>query len=131
MNPQKKRHRYDGGWREILHCRCRYADSPHDVFLVLPHGEVATKEGPGLYSWTDSEGAIHRTIAYKRNAKMKKTGAPRRKEEIFRDATLLYEELGSWGKVARKLTPTEFEKEPRGAANRLRLGALYYQRTHK
>ncbi len=77
MNAQHKQHSYDEGSCEILHCRCRYADRPHDVFLVLPNMELATKEGPGLYSWADSKGEVHRTIPYKRAPKKRARGRAR------------------------------------------------------
>jgi hypothetical protein len=49
------------------------------------------------------------------------------KEELFKKGAELYRDLKSWGQVARKLVPGEFSKDPKGAADRLRLGAEYHK----
>jgi hypothetical protein len=50
-----------------------------------------------------------------------------KKQEQYKRAAELYPTLGSWGKVAKRIVPAEFERDPKGAANRLRLGAEYHQ----
>ena len=59
-------------------------------------------------------------------AKKDEGGRPREKEELFRKAAELYPLLGSWSKVAKRLTPSEYKKHPRRAVDSLRLGSKYY-----
>lgn len=110
MNAQHKKHPYDGGTSEILHCRCRYADRPHDLFVVLPGRELATKEGPGLYSWVDSKGNIHRTIPYKRAPKKQPRGHVRGyvgEQNAARITITAHRKLQKWNtaRIAQELYP--------------------------
>jgi hypothetical protein len=57
--------------------------------------------------------------------KKSRGGRPARKRPLFRQADELYKQLGSWGLVAKKLVPAEYAKDPRGAADRLRLGVKH------
>jgi hypothetical protein len=86
---------------------------------AIPPGEMhwlIKRLAQSRKSQTDSDGTIAPKLA----------GAPAKKRELFLQAAELYKQLGSWGKVARKLVPDEFLTNSRGAAERLRLGAQYH-----
>lgn len=52
-------------------------------------------------------------------------GRPAKKRELFLRAAELYQQLNSWGLVAKKLVPAEYDQDPRGTSDRLRLGAKH------
>ena len=56
-----------------------------------------------------------------------KVGATAKRSPAFlEEAIALYPKLGSWGKVAKKLTYSDWQADQKGAADRLRLEVNYY-----
>lgn len=54
-------------------------------------------------------------------------GAPAKRTPAYlEEANALYAQLGSWGKVAKKLIYSEWEGDQKGSADRLRLDVKYY-----
>ena len=75
MNPQYKPHRLAGGGKiTFMHCQCRIHPSQR-VYLVLPRGEVATRDRWAEYRWTDKlTGCALNTVSGIRPPQRKKRG---------------------------------------------------------
>jgi hypothetical protein len=61
----------------------------------------------------------------------RKRGAPEdpKKQKVFRRAAAIYQAGGgrlSWTQVARKASPEEFKRDPKGTPGRIRQGAKKY-----
>jgi hypothetical protein len=67
------------------------------------------------------------TEALKATKPRGKVGATAKRSPAFlEEAIALHPKLGSWGKVAKKLTYSEWLADQKGAADRLRLEVNYY-----
>ncbi len=107
----------------------RFIDEAVDEVLSIEYGAAPSRiaqAAQGGLTALDPR-TLGRNILEERPAPAKKSqgGRPARKRKLFLQAAELYKQLDSWGLVAMKLVPAEYQKDPRGAADRLRLGAKH------
>jgi hypothetical protein len=130
MNPQRKPHALSSGDRVwLLHCHCRKstpAQPPHNVFLVLPGGEVATKTHWAEYEWLDQRtGQVLRTVS---KVKPPIRRQPTRSEILAEGRRLVRIEGKTWRQAAEIVIPEEYKENPKKAMERLRRGSSYTPR---